>query len=122
MARVELTSGSLIIHVEGMDRIWALKSHLEIPLQHVVKAESDPAIARGWWHGIKWPGTNLPGVVTAGTFYKDGQLMFWDIHDPDRTVVISLADEDYSQLVIEVENPTQTVEAINSAVAAARAG
>ena len=48
--------------------------------------------------------------------------MFWDIHDQDRTVVISLADEDYNQLVIEVENPTQTVEAINGAVAAARAG
>ena len=122
MARVEFAPGSLIIHVEGMDRIWALKSHLEIPLQHVVKAESDPEIARGWWHGIRWPGTNLPGVVTAGTFYKDGQRMFWDVHNPDRTVVISLADEDYNQLVIEVENPTHTVEAINSAVASARTG
>ena len=105
-----------------MDRIWALKSHLEIPLQHVVQAESDPEIARGWWHGIRWPGTNLPGVVTAGTFYRDGQRMFWDIHNPDQTVVISLADEHCNQLVIEVENTTQTVEAIDSAVSAARSG
>jgi hypothetical protein len=122
MAHVELTSGSLLVHVDGMDRIWALKSQLEIPLQHVVKAEADPEIARGWWHGIKWPGTNLPGVVTAGTFYRDGQRTFWDIHNPDRTVVISLADEDYSQLVIEVEDPTETAKEINSAVADALAG
>ena len=122
MARVAFTPGNLVIRVEGMDRIWALKSQLEIPLQHVIKAEADTEIARGWWHGIRWPGTSIPGVVTAGTFYKDGQRMFWDVHNPERTVVIALADEDFSQLIIEVENPTQTVEAINRAVAAARAG
>jgi hypothetical protein len=24
--------------------------------------------AHGWWHGSEMPGTNLPGVLTAGTF------------------------------------------------------
>ncbi len=122
MAHVELTPTSLIVHVEGLDRIWALKSRLEIPLQHVVEAETDPNIAHGWWHGLRWPGTNLPGVVTAGTFYKDGQRLFWDIHHPEQTLVNSLADEDYNKLVVEVENPTETVARINVAVATARAG
>jgi hypothetical protein len=120
MARVELTAESLLIHVEGMDQIWALKSQLEIPLQHVLDAEADVEIARGWWHGIRWPGTNLPGVLTAGTFYKDGQRVFWDIHHPEMTVVISLVGEDYNKLVIEVENPTETVRVIKGAVAAVR--
>jgi hypothetical protein len=117
MAVVELTSQSLVVHVEGMDRIWALKSRLEIPLQHVVEAEADPRVARGWWHGIRFPGTELPGVITAGTFYKDGQRVFWDVHHPERTVVITLSDEDYNRLIIEVENPSETVQAINRAVA-----
>jgi hypothetical protein len=34
------------------------------------------------------PGTNIPGVLTAGTFYQDGKRVFWDVHNPDNTVVI----------------------------------
>jgi hypothetical protein len=36
MAEVELTEDTLIVHVKGMDRIFALKSRLEIPLSHVM--------------------------------------------------------------------------------------
>ena len=32
MTEVELTQDALIVHVRGMDRLWALKSRLEIPL------------------------------------------------------------------------------------------
>jgi hypothetical protein len=32
VAEVELTENTLIVHVRGMDRLWALKSRLEIPL------------------------------------------------------------------------------------------
>ena len=41
MAEVELTQGTLIVHVQGTDQLWAPKSCLEIPLSHVVGAEAD---------------------------------------------------------------------------------
>ena len=87
----------------------ALKSSLEIPLQHVAAIRADPSIARGWWHGIKMPGTNIPGVITAGTFYRDGKRVFWDVHHPDNTVVIDLHDERYNQLIVEVADPNAAV-------------
>lgn len=118
MARIELTPANLIVHVEGMDRIWALKSQLQIPLQHVVDAAVDDQIARAWWHGLRMPGTSIPGVITAGTFYKDGQRVFWDVHHPERTLVITLADEQYARLIIEVDDPSAGAEAINRAVGA----
>jgi hypothetical protein len=31
VAEVELTRYALVVHVRGMDRLWALKSRLEIP-------------------------------------------------------------------------------------------
>ena len=46
MTEIELTRDALIVHVRGMDRLWALKSRLEIPLSHVVGAEVNPEIAR----------------------------------------------------------------------------
>ena len=53
MAEVELTDNALIVHVRGMERLWALKSRLEIPLAHVVGAEVDPEVAEGWQKGIR---------------------------------------------------------------------
>ncbi len=112
MAEVELTENALIVHVGGMDRLWALKSRLEIPLSHVVGAEVDPEIAREWHKGIRAAGTHVPGVVTAGTFYREGECVFWDVHDPEKSVVIQLRDERYARLVIEVEDPLATAAAI----------
>jgi hypothetical protein len=112
VTEVELTREALVVHVQGMDRLWALKSRLEIPLAHVVGAEADPEVAREWHKGLRAPGIHVPGVITAGTFYQDGERVFWDVHNPERTVVIRLRDERYAKLVIEVEDPPATAAAI----------
>ena len=116
MAEVELAEDTLIVHVRGMDRLWALRSRLEIPLSHVVGAQADPQEARGWWRGIRSGGTHIPGVITAGTFYREGERVFWDVHDPEKTVAIKLKDERYALLVIEVEDPSTAVAAIEEAL------
>ncbi len=48
MTEIEVTESTLIIRVKGRDKIWALKSHLEIPLVHVVGAEIDPTVVKQW--------------------------------------------------------------------------
>jgi hypothetical protein len=98
-------SETLILHIEGIDKVWALKSQLTIPYEHITGVRIDTKIAKKWWHGFKAPGTQLPGVITAGTFYQDGKRVFWDVHHPEKSVIISLKDEKYAELVIEVENP-----------------
>ena len=85
MVDLSIAEGSLKLHVRGADKLWALKSSLEIPLLHITGIRADPSVAHGWWHGIKLPGTNIPGVLTAGTFYQDGKRRFWDVHHPKNT-------------------------------------
>lgn len=116
MTEVELTRDALIVHVQGMDRLWALKSRLEIPLSHVLDAEVDPQVAREWRKGLRAPGTHVPGVLTAGTFFQDGDRVFWDVRDPEKTIVIRLEDERYARLVIEVDDPSATAAAIEEAI------
>ena len=116
MAKVELTRYALVVHVRGMDRLWVLKSRLEIPHSHVVGAEVDPEVAQGWRKGLRAPGTHVPRVITAGTFYQEGARAFWDVHNPERTVVIHLKDERYARLVIEVDDPASTVAPIQGAL------
>lgn len=116
MVDLSISGGALCLNVRGADKLWAFKSSLEIPLQHIAGVRADPEAARGWWHGIRMPGTNLPGVLTAGTFYQDGKRVFWDVHDPEKTIVIELHDERYDQLIVEVSDPQAAVEMVKGSL------
>jgi hypothetical protein len=116
MVDLSIYDGKLCLHVRGADELWAFKSSLEIPLQHISGIWADPEIARSWWHGIRLPGTHIPGVITAGTFYQDGKRVFWDVHNPEHTIVIDLHDERYSQLIVEVASPQTAVSLIKTSI------
>jgi hypothetical protein len=109
MVDITVTGATATFEVRSWDKFWALRSRLEIPLAHIRGVRSDTEVARGWWHGLKLPGTNVPGVITAGTFYLHGKRVFWDVHDPDRTIVVELAHESYDELVIEVADPEAAI-------------
>ena len=113
---LSVAEGKLTLHVRGADKLWAFKSSLEIPLVHIAGVRADPQAARGWYHGIRLPGTNVPGVITAGTFYQDGKRVFWDVHDPEKTIVIDLPDERFNQLVVEVADPDAAIKLIQNAL------
>jgi len=115
MVDLEVNEDKLVLHVKGADQLWALKSSLEIPLRHVAGIRADPEVARGWFHGLKVPGTNIPGVITAGTFYQHGNFVFWDVHHPENTVVIDLHDERYQSLIVEVADPAAAVALVEQA-------
>jgi hypothetical protein len=105
MLDLSIAEGKLTLHVRGADKLWAFKSSLEILLVHIASVRADPAAAPGWYHSIRMPGTNVPGVTTAGTFYQDGKRVFWDVHHPEKTIVIDLHDERYSELFLEMDDP-----------------
>lgn len=115
MVELSIDEGKLKLSVMGADKLWSLKSHLEIPLVHIAGVRADTEVARSWWHGLRMPGTNLPGVITAGTFYQDGKRVFWDVHHPENTIVIGLHDEKYNELIVEVADPQAAINLIQSA-------
>jgi hypothetical protein len=116
MAEVELTTDTLVIHAQVRDRILTFRSRLEIPLTYVVGAEADPEIARAWWGGFESSGLQVPEVGTVSSLYKDGGRVFWNVHHPEKNVVIQLRDEKYTQLVIEVKEPAAMVATIQKAI------
>jgi hypothetical protein len=115
MVEITIKNNMLILEVEGLDKLWTLKSHLEIPLAHVTGVRADTKNIREWWRGVKMSGSRIPGVIKAGTFYQDGQRVFWDIHHPENGIVIELADDRYKELIIEVANPDKAIAQIQAA-------
>jgi hypothetical protein len=119
MTKVEIQDDQLVAQIQGLDQVLALRSELRIPLTHVRSAAvSPPEVRRRWRNPLRLhvPGTDMPYVVMAGSFlFLDGEHAFWDVHDPDRTIVIELDHERFAKLVLEVEDPQATAAAINAA-------
>ncbi|SCF18610.1 hypothetical protein GA0074695_4128 [Micromonospora viridifaciens] len=116
MAHVRIDEDTLIVEIEGLDKLWALKSRLEIPLLNVRGATADPGVIKEP-KGIRAPGAHLPGVITAGTFHIDGERIFWDVRDPAKAVVIELRDERYARLIVQVTDPRATVALVERTIA-----
>jgi hypothetical protein len=120
MVEISIEGDRARFEVEGWDKLWAMRSQLEIPLEHILSVRADPEPARGWWHGLRLPGTQIPGILTAGTFYQSDGAVFYDVHDPERTIVLDLDHEHYKRLVIEVADPAAAVTLLRTAIGSRR--
>ena len=107
----------LLVEVVGAHKAWALKSRLAFPLSAVREVVARPETTIGWWHGMRLPGTHLPGVIVAGT-YRNGQWHFWDVSKAINTLEIVLDGERYNKLFVEVRDPDETLQRLQAALAA----
>lgn len=114
MASVRIDGDDLVIEQSAVDTVLSLRSSLRIPLANVRGVTADPGIA-GEAKGLRAPGAHVPGLLTLGTFYREGRKTFWNIRRGANAIVITLEHTDFDQLVIEVDDPQQTIAEVNSA-------
>jgi|SRR6267154_773066 len=117
MVDVTVEASRAIFNVEGSHKLWAFKNRIEIPLSHIAGVEVNHDQVSGWWHGFKLIGTDAPGLFAAGTFYYHGELVFWDVYDTTKTVIVSLEHERYKKLIVEVADPETTRKLLTGAIA-----
>lgn len=113
MVEIHADSEHLTIDVRGWHQLWAFKRRLEIPRSAVRAVRRLPADAlSGLWKGWRVPGTHLPGVIVAGTYYRGGERHFWDVSNADRALEIELVGQSYDRLFVEVPDPDLALQAI----------
>ena len=120
MVEIKIEGDKAVFEVEGWDKLWSFKSRLEIPPAHIKGAHADPNPAMGWFDGLKILGTGIPHIFKAGTFYQEGDYVFWDVRHPEKTIVIELDHEHFAKLIIEVADPNAAVALINKAISRGR--
>jgi hypothetical protein len=109
MVQIEKEGDNFVFEIIGLHKLWALKSRLTIPAAHILKVYADKE-KNAWVWGLRMPGTQIPGIITAGTYIvKDGTI-FCDVMDVSNTIIVELYDEFYKKLVIEVEDPQKAIE------------
>ncbi len=116
---VDITIGidSLKLEVKGTHKFWALRSRLDIPLEHIKGVRADPKPAMGWFQGMKIAGTDVPNMFRAGMFWQEGNKVFWDVRHAKKTIVIEMEDESCAKLIVEVKDPQSAVQEIRQALA-----
>lgn len=119
MVQLTIRGDRLKVQVRGLDRLWAMRARLDVPLANVRAARVDPTVVRGLWKGVSAPGTHIPGFIIAGTFYQDDERIFWDVHRAERAVVIELSGHRFDRLIVEVADPEGVVKMLESAIRAA---
>jgi hypothetical protein len=113
MVTIQKIDNHFLFEVKGMHKLWAFKSEIKIPCEHVLKAYQDDGIVNGR-RGFRFPGTSIPGIIHAGTYLNNGETNFWDVSNTDDAIVKDLKDEAYHQIIIQVENPLEAINLLNN--------
>ena len=70
MVAIEVKGNDVTIRVIGHHKIWALKHVIHIKKQHIRFAgRAEPGLLPPW---IRCPGTCVPRLICAGTYYGKG--------------------------------------------------
>jgi phage anti-repressor protein len=104
---------NFIFEVKGLHKLWALKSQITIPKENIINAYPNEENL-DWIAGLRMPGTQIPGLITSGTYIlKDGTI-FCDVSDHKKSIVVQLKDEHYKKLIIEVENVEEAINVLKT--------
>lgn len=96
------------VSLSAAEKIEALHGNVTFPRAAVVRARVVPDGLEEV-HGLRMPGTGLPGVIMVGT-WRDGEMVtFAACHGRRSAVVLDLADQVYDRIVVTVDYPDKAV-------------
>jgi hypothetical protein len=98
--QIQLIGDRLQIEFEWYERLWAVRIEpvLDIPLTHI--SAVTVAEPQSNWAEIRAPGTFLPGVIKAGTYYTKYGKEFWYVTEDRHYLTLELHDEPYRRIVL----------------------
>ena len=113
MAKIIVKKNHIEIKLEGIKKFLALKGTLKIPLKCIKNVSTTP---------VKWliftpkAGTNFPGVIMAGTFFRKEGMVFYYVRDLKNCITLSLKDHRYAKVIIEVDDKSKTSKEIRNLI------
>lgn len=115
MVKIGVDGDTLAVEVLGWSKVWCVKRRLDVPLRCVRRVRADGELPRGYW--IRWPGTYIPGIIKAGSYWNGSGWSFWDVgRRRDNVLIIELSGWQYDYLVIDVSDAAATIEQVRNAL------
>jgi hypothetical protein len=100
-----IEDSKLVLRLGKRDAALAFKRRISIPLTDI-SAVTTPARKSVPRHGLRLPGTEIPGFIRAGSYGRGAKREFWDVRKGETVLVIDTTSAaPYARLVIEVDDP-----------------
>lgn len=108
MAAIRIDQESVTIALSTREKVEAVHGDVRLARSWVLSARVVPdGIAEV--HGLKAPGTGLPGVIKVGTWRGRGGTTFAVCHGEGPAVVMELAGAAFDRVVVTVDDPEDVV-------------
>lgn len=111
--KLDITDSEIVVRMEGIWKFFALKSTIRIPIECIRDIKTEKA---KWLIFTPKAGTNLPGVIMAGTFFRKTGLAFYFMRKPDRCITILLENHRYSEIVLQVDDKENVASQIRNRI------
>ncbi|TAD78554.1 MAG: hypothetical protein EA001_07120 [Oscillatoriales cyanobacterium] len=113
-----LANDRLRIDLEGWEKLWAFHwpTYLELPLAQIQAVRL--GMPSSDWRELRAPGTFLPGVMKAGTYYTPRGREFWYVvNQGGEFLMLVLSGHHYAQVVLTLPDAADWQHRIEQAIA-----
>lgn len=111
--KISIVKNELRISFSLTKKILSVKGSFKIPLKHIVCVTT--LKPKPTWKEIKAPGTFIPGLIKAGTYYTDKGREFWFVTKGKKILNIELKNESYKRIIVGLDNNVKWAKKISDA-------
>lgn len=111
MAELRIHDDSVTISLSVAEKIEAIHADVTFPRSAITSVREVPD-GMTEVHGLRMPGTGLPGVILVGTFREPKRTTFAVCHGRRPAVVLDLTGQPYDRVVVTVDNPDEDLRAL----------
>ncbi|MGA2200211.1 MAG: hypothetical protein ABSG45_09770 [Nitrososphaerales archaeon] len=116
---IRIEGDNLVFEINGIDEILSFKRTISVPLEHVTSVSTEK-VPWDYSKQMRVGGTGIPWIVKDGRYLSDDGMMFFEMHNPDKCITVSLDHETYRSIVFEVDDKMAAALTIQAALSSRR--
>ncbi len=96
---LHIENGNLLIGLSFWEKVWGFHGSFRIPLSHIIGMKREIPVTS--WKELRVPGSFIPGVIKAGTYFTPRGKEFWYVTRWGKQyITIELQNERYRRIVL----------------------
>jgi hypothetical protein len=112
MANLLINDDTVTVELTALEKAQALHGNVTVPRTAITEVRSVPdGLAEV--HGLKMPGSGIPGVIMVGTWRGADGTTFAVCHGAKPAVVIELTGQRFDRIVVTVDDPENAVSGLS---------